>query len=67
LFNNLKEIEHGEEKGEKRRQEEKEEESIKKKKIVTKLNKLIHLHLLNYSNKKCMFKNVFKNVCLIKK
>jgi len=28
LFNNLKEIEHGEEKGEKRRQEEKEEESI---------------------------------------
>jgi hypothetical protein len=35
LFNNLKEIEHGEEKGEKRRQEEKEEESIKKPTHIT--------------------------------
>jgi hypothetical protein len=34
LFNNLKEIENGEEKSEKRRQEEEEKESIKKEKEV---------------------------------
>jgi hypothetical protein len=36
FFNNLKEIENGEEKSEKRRQEEEEKESIKKEKEVIK-------------------------------